>query len=260
MNLVHSPNPAVWRAWPGARDGAAPLAFIHRLHTRDEEVYRIEENCFAEHRAPPACRGGAGGAVLYTAGFGWQMETSGAITDLLHRMQRGEHAASQQLGTLIYRELRRIAARCMRGERPGHTLQPTALVNEAILHLLGADVPWRDRAHFYAVAARQMRNILVDHARSRGREKRGGGAVRVPLEDAGEIAAPLDMDLVALDDALAALAKFDSRKHDVVELHYFGGLSIEETANATGVSPKTVQRELRLAEAWLHHAMRGPSS
>lgn len=237
-----------------------PAAELWPLRTPDKEVYRTERNRLAERRALPAYPGEAGGAAVLTAGFACPMEASGAITDLLHRMQRGEHAASQQLGTLIYRELRRIAARCMRGERPGHTLQPTALVNEAILHLLGADVPWRDRAHFYAVAARQMRNILVDHARSRGREKRGGGAVRVPLEDAGEIAAPLDMDLVALDDALKALARFDPRKHDVVELHYFGGLSIEETANATGVSPKTVQRELRLAEAWLHHAMRGPSS
>ena len=148
----------------------------------------------------------------------------------------------------------------MRGERPGHTLQPTALVNEAILRLIGADVPWQDRAHFYAVAARQMRNILVDHARSRERDKRGGAAVHVSLEEAGEIAAPLDMNLVALDDALKDLAKFDRRKHDMVELHYFGGMSIDETAQAMDVSPKTVQRELRLAESWLHRAMRGSSS
>jgi len=187
------------------------------------------------------------------------MEASGAITDLLHRVQCGEHAASDELYSLVYQELRRIAGYCIRGERPNHTLQPTALVNEAVLRLLGADVPWRDRAHFYAVAARQMRNILVDHARRRSRAKRGSAAVHVPLDDAGEIAAPLEMDLVALDDALASLAKFDSRKHDMLELHYFGGLSIEETAHAMGVSAKTVQRELRLAEAWLHQAMRGPS-
>lgn len=148
----------------------------------------------------------------------------------------------------------------MRGERPGHTLQPTALVNEAILRLFGADVPWQDRAHFYAVAARQMRNILVDHARRGGRDKRGGPVVHVPLDEAGEIAAPLDGDLVALDDALKDLARFDQRKHDMVELHYFGGLSIDETAQATGVSPKTVQRELRLAESWLNSVMRGSIS
>jgi RNA polymerase sigma-70 factor (ECF subfamily) len=185
------------------------------------------------------------------------MDAAGAITDLLHRVQRGERAASDELGALVHRELRRIAGACMRGERSGHTLQPTALVNEAVLRLLGADVPWRDRAHFYAVAARQMRNILVDHARSRGRAKRGGAAARVPLEEAGDIAAPFDMDIVALDEALAALARLDARKHDMVELHYFGGLSIEETARVAGVSAKTVQRELRLAEAWLHRALEG---
>jgi RNA polymerase sigma factor (TIGR02999 family) len=259
MNLARFAILPAWQAWPAPPGPAVPPACVHRLRTGDKEVYRIEQNRFAEHCAPPTCPWEAGGAALYTTGWGCPMEASGAITDLLHRVQRGEHAASQQLGTLIYQELRRIAARCMRGERPGHTLQPTSLVNEAVLRLLGADVPWRDRAHFYAVAARQMRNILVDHARSRGRAKRGGAAVHVPLEEAGEIAAPLDTDLVALDDALAALAKFDSRKHDMVELHYFGGLSIEETAQATGVSPKTVQRELRLAEAWLQQVLRGPS-
>lgn len=237
-----------------------PAAELWLLHTRDEEVYRTERNRFAERRALSAGSGKAGGEAVPTAGVACPMEASGAITDLLHRMQRGDRAALEQLSTLIYHELRRIAARCMRGERPDHTLQPTALVNEAILRLVGTEVPWRDRVHFYAVAARQMRNILVDHARRRSRDKRGGGMVCVPLEDAGEIAAPLDMDLVALDGALKDLAKFDPRKHDMVELHYFGGLSIEETAQATGVSPKTVQRELRLAEAWLHHAMSGPSS
>jgi len=195
------------------------------------------------------------GAAALTRGVLFSMEASSPVTDLLYRTQRGDRDALEQLSTLVYQELRRIAARCMRSERPDHTLQPTALVNEAILRLVGADVPWQDRAHFYAVAARQMRNILVDHARSRGRGKRGGDAVRVPLEDAGELAAPLDRDLVALDDALKDLAKFDQRKHDMVELHYFGGLSMEETAQAMEVSPKTVQRELRLAESWLHRAM-----
>ena len=201
-----------------------------------------------------------GGTAVVKKGVLCQMEASGAITDLLHRTQRGDRDALEQLSALVYHELRRIAARSMRGERPGHTLQPTALVNEAILRLIGADVPWQDRAHFYAVAARQMRNILVDHARSRSRDKRGAAAAHVSLEEAGEIATPLDGDLVALDDALKDLAKFDRRKHDMVELHYFGGLSIDETAQVTGVSPKTVQRELRLAESWLHRVICGPSS
>jgi RNA polymerase sigma factor (TIGR02999 family) len=202
----------------------------------------------------------AGGTAALTTGVLYPMDASGAITDLLHRTQRGDRDALEQLSGLVYHELRRIAARSMRGERPGHTLQPTALVNEAILRLIGADVPWQDRAHFYAVAARQMRNILVDHARGRGRDKRGAAAAHVPLDEAGEIATPIDEDLVALDDALKDLAKFDRRKHDMVELHYFGGLSIDETAQVTGVSPKTVQRELRLAESWLHRVICGPSS
>ncbi len=202
----------------------------------------------------------ASGTAALIPGVLCPMEASGAITDLLHRTQRGDRHALEQLSALVYQELRRIATRSMRGERPGHTLQPTALVNEAILRLIGADVRWQDRAHFFAVAARQMRNILVDHARSRGRDKRGGAAAHVPLEEAGEVAVPLDSSLVALDDALKDLAKFDRRKHDMVELHYFGGLSIDETAQATGVSPKTVQRELRLAESWLHSVMRGSTS
>lgn len=184
------------------------------------------------------------------------MEAPGPVTDLLRSAQQGDRDAVEQVSSLVYRELRRIAARAMRGERPNHTLQPTALVNEAMLRLIGADVPWQDRTHFYAVAARQMRNILVDHARNRTRNKRGAGAVHVPLDQAGEIAAPADGDLVALDDALKDLARFDARKHAMVELHYFGGLSIEETAQAVGVSAKTVQRELRLAESWLHNVMR----
>ena len=185
------------------------------------------------------------------------MDDSGAITDLLHRMRDGERAASERLSALVYQELRRIAERCMRGERPGHTLQPTALVNEAMMRLLPANLAWRDRGHFYAVAARQMRHILVDHARRRMRSKRGANVVIVPLDATHDVAAPLNLDLVALDDALNALGRFDSRKHSIVELHYFGGLSIDETASAMDVSPKTVQRELRIAEAWLHHAMTG---
>lgn len=178
-----------------------------------------------------------------------------AITTLLHRAQQGERKALEQVSSLVYRELHRIAGRCMRSERPEHTLQTTALVHEALLRLFGANVPWRDRGHFYAVAARQMRRILVDHARHRRRQKRGGDFQQVPLEDAGEVAGPDRMNLVELDEALRALASFDQRKHDIVELHYFGGLTIDETAAALGVSLKTVQLDLRFAEAWLHHAL-----
>lgn len=181
-----------------------------------------------------------------------------AITALLHRVQQGEREALDQVSTLVYQELHRIAARFMRSERPGHTLQTTALVHEALLRLFGADVPWRNRGHFYAVAARQMRRILVDHARHRRRYKRGGNLRPVPLEDAAEVAAPDQMDLVELDEALRALGSVDQRKHDIVELHYFGGLTIDETAGALGVSPKTVQLELRFAEAWLHYALHTP--
>jgi RNA polymerase sigma factor (TIGR02999 family) len=158
---------------------------------------------------------------------------------------------------LIHRELQQIARRCMAGERAGHSLQATALVNEAYLRLVDAsDVQWHDRAHFLAVAARVMRRILVDHARARVSQKRGGGAARVVFDDALIVAEDSRQDFVALDDALEALAKFDERKSRVIELRFFGGLSVEETASVLKVGPDTVMRDWRLARAWLRGEMR----
>ena len=158
---------------------------------------------------------------------------------------------------LVERELHAIARRCMAGERPGHSLQATALVNETYLRLVDVQrVKWKDRLHFLAVGARLMRRILVDHARARGYQKRGGGAARVTFDEGLVVAAP-GHDLVALDDALEALAKFDNRKSRVIELRFFGGLSVDETASALNVSADTVMRDWRLAKAWLLREMRG---
>jgi RNA polymerase sigma-70 factor, ECF subfamily len=162
---------------------------------------------------------------------------------------------------LVHRELHRIAGRCMAGERAGHSLQATVLVNEAYLRLVDAkDVAWRDRAHFLAVAARVMRRILVDHARTRRAEKRGGQATHVTFDEALIVANDQREDFVALDDALEALAAFDERKSRVVELRFFGGLSVEETASVLKVSPATVMGDWRLAKAWLQREMRGERS
>jgi RNA polymerase sigma factor (TIGR02999 family) len=145
----------------------------------------------------------------------------------------------------------------MAGERPGHSLQATALVNEAYLRLVNADVAWQDRAHFLAVAARVMRRILVDHARSRQYQKRGGAAARVTLDEALIVAAEPDQDFVALDEALTALAVVDARKSRVVEMRFFGGLTLEETAEALQVSRDTVKRDWRMAKLWLLRELRG---
>jgi RNA polymerase sigma factor (TIGR02999 family) len=152
----------------------------------------------------------------------------------------------------IYDDLRKLAARYLRGERAGHTLQPTALVHDAYLRLAGRDVvTWQNRAQLFAVAAQAMRHALVDHARGRLREKRGGGAIRVTLDDEALGAGEPDADLVALDDALRALEALDPQKSRVVELRYFGGLTIEETARVLALSPATVKRDWTLARAWL---------
>jgi RNA polymerase sigma-70 factor (ECF subfamily) len=159
---------------------------------------------------------------------------------------------------LVHQELHQIARRCMAGERVGHSLQATALVNEAYVRLVdGTVVEWHDRAHFLAVAARIMRRILVDYARARGARKRGGGDARVTFDEALVVTAGARENFVALDDALEALAKFDERKSRVVELRFFGGLSVEETAAVLKVSVDTVMRDWRLAKAWLQVEMRG---
>jgi RNA polymerase sigma-70 factor (ECF subfamily) len=166
--------------------------------------------------------------------------------------------ALEQLVSQVHGELHRIARRCMAGERVGHSLQATALVNQAYLRLVDIQrVNWQDRGHFLAVAARMMRRVLIDFARSRGMHKRGGGAARVTFDEGLQVTNEPRTDLIALDDAMQALAKFDERKSQVVELRFFGGLSVEETAAILQVSPNTVLRDWRLAKAWLFSEMRG---
>ena len=185
------------------------------------------------------------------------MTAPGSVTGLLLAWGNGDEAALGRLLPLVERELHRIAQRCMAGERAGHSLQATALVNEAYLRLVDAQhVNWQDRAHFLAMSARLMRRILVDAARSKRYQKRGAGAVKVTLDEALMPPKPAGHDLVALDDALKALAKFDERKSKVVELRFFGGLSVEETASVLGVSVDTVMRDWKLAKAWLLKELR----
>ena len=182
--------------------------------------------------------------------------SSHAVTELLLEWRQGEQAALERLVPLVYAELRRIAHRYMNRERIGHTLQTTDLVNEAYLRLIDASqVRWHDRAHFFAISAQLMRRILVDFARSRRYLKRGGGAQKVSFDEALAVSPGQGRDLVALNDALEALAMKDNRKSRVVELRFFGGLSVEETAAVLGVSVDTVHRDWRLAKAWLSREM-----
>ena len=181
------------------------------------------------------------------------------ITGLLLAWRGGNEQALDRLAPLVYDELRRLARCHMRGERPGHTLQPTALANEAYLRLIDAQqIQWHDRAHFFAMASRLMRRVLVDHARAHRADKRGGHDVRVSLDRALGLAARGDsLDLVALDDALDTLAKLDERKSEVVELRFFGGLNVEETATVLKVSSDTVTRDWNFAKSWLRRELRG---
>jgi RNA polymerase sigma factor (TIGR02999 family) len=168
--------------------------------------------------------------------------------------ERGE--TPEFLVALLYKELRRLAAGCLRRERPNHTLQPTALVNEAYLRLAAQNQPeWNDRVRFLAVASHLMREVLIDYARTRNRAKRGGGLAPICIEDAGQLAAAAEVDLLALDEALDRLERIDSQQRRIVELRYFGGLSIEETAQVLGISPATVKREWRTAKSWLHREL-----
>ncbi len=173
-------------------------------------------------------------------------------TVLLEAWAQGDQAAFNELLPLVHDELRRLAQRHMNHERTGHTLQATALVHEAYLRLIDVNrVQWQNRAHFFAMASRAMRRILVDSARARKYQKRGGGALKVSFDQALTVAVEPDQDLVALDDALSALAQVDRRKSQVVEMRFFGGLSVEETATALHVSADTVMRDWRLAKVWL---------
>jgi RNA polymerase sigma factor (TIGR02999 family) len=179
------------------------------------------------------------------------------VTDLLLEWRRGDRAALDRLMPLVYEEMRRLARLHMKRERKDHTLQPTALVHEAFARLIDADIPWNDRAHFYAVAATTMRRILVEHARRAGRAKRGGGEENLALDEALAVGDAPDAEILALDRALDRLAKFDARKAKTVELHYFGGMSYDEGAAVLEISAATFHRELRLARAWLQRELAG---
>jgi len=190
-----------------------------------------------------------------------QEASSNEVTLLLRAWGEGDAQALDRLTPLVYQELHRIARGYMARERPGHTLQTTALVNEAYVRLVDArQVTWQDRAHFFAVCARAMRRILVDHARSRGYLKRGGGKVRVQFDEASGMAWSADSDLLELDEALDRLSALDSRKGKVIEMRFFGGLSVEETAEALRISPETVMRDWKLARAWLYRELSASQS
>jgi RNA polymerase sigma-70 factor, ECF subfamily len=181
------------------------------------------------------------------------------VSLLLQAWSEGDRGALEKLTPIVYQELRRLARHYMRQERPGHSLQTTALVHEAYLRLVDYKrMQWQNRAHFFAVSAQAMRRILVDHAR-RHNLKRGAGIAHVSLDDTAVVGAGLAKNLVALDDAMNALAKFDPRKAQVVELRFFGGLSVEEVAEVLHVSPVTVMRDWSTARAWLHREMSGKS-
>jgi len=179
--------------------------------------------------------------------------TGDNLTGLLIEWRQGDKTALDRITPLVYDELRRIAHRYVQREREGHTLQTTALVNEAYLRLAGQQrIDWQNRSHFFAVTAQVMRHILIDHARRRHFTKHGGGARQVSLEDAALMSQERAAELIALDEALDELAKLDQRKSRVVELRYFGGLSLEETAEVLEVSLMTVRRDWRVAKAWLY--------
>lgn len=189
---------------------------------------------------------------------GGTMTSSHRITGLLHAWRQGDEAALAELTPLVHAELRTLARAYMRRERPDHSLQATGLVNECFVRLLQTrTVQWQDRAHFFALSARLMRRILVDVARARRYRKRGGGAEHVPFDDE-RLAVEPGRDLVALDDALAALATIDERKSQVVEMRFFGGLTNEEAAEILGVSAKTVMREWQVAKVWLLRELAWP--
>ena len=178
------------------------------------------------------------------------------MTQLLIDWGNGNKEALDKLTPIVYSELHKLAESYLRRERNAATLQPTALVHEAYIRLVAQDLPdWQSRAHFFGVAAQLMRQILVDNARKHRSEKRGGGAAKVPLTEALSFTPERSSDVIALDDALTALAAVDERKCKIIELRFFGGLSVEETAQALGISVATIGREQRLAEAWLHREM-----
>ena len=186
-------------------------------------------------------------------------EAPGDVTVLLRKVRLGQTDAADDLIRVVYQELRRIAGAYMRDERPSHTLQPTALVNEAWLRLVDqTQVDWRDRAHFFGVAAQMMRRVLVDHARAHLTSKRGGGAEVLNLDWIEIEASPWKLEeILAVHEALSRLSQFDPQQAQIVEMHYFAGMTVKETAEALGVSPRTVDREWAMASAWLRRELSG---
>lgn len=182
--------------------------------------------------------------------------TAHEITQLLRAWNEGDQTALEKLAPLVYAELHRLARGYMRGERPGHVLQSTALINEAWLRLIDwKNIEWHNRAHFFGVAARMMRRILVDFARERGAARRGGSAERVALEEAVLVSADRGAEILALDETLSRLAEIDERKCQIVEMRFFGGMGVDETAEVLELSPRTVKREWNLARAWLYREL-----
>ena len=179
------------------------------------------------------------------------------VTVLLHNWRQGDQAALGQIAEIVDRELRRLAASYLRRERPGHTLQPTALVNEAFVRLVAQNArqTWESRSHFVAIAAQHMRQILVDYARRRRAAKRGSGITMISLDDARAASNPRSIDLLALDEALRKLAEVDPRKARAMEMKFFGGLEMAEIADVLGISVKTVEKDVRLGAAWLRSAL-----
>lgn len=177
------------------------------------------------------------------------------VTQLLQKWAGGDKSALDELLPVVYDQLRRLAASCLRSERPGHTLRATDLVHEAYLRLVNSDVACQDRVHFYAVSARVLRRILVDHAKTKNRQKRGGEFEKIPLDDAIMIGPQADRGILELDDALKRLADQDQRKSDLIEMLFFGGLTYDEAAAALKISPATVHRELTMAKAWLYREL-----
>jgi RNA polymerase sigma-70 factor (ECF subfamily) len=188
-------------------------------------------------------------------GFHIMPEDKQLVTRLLQEWSGGNKEALDTLMPLVYQQLRKLASRCLRDERPDHTLRATALVNEAYLRLVDAKVDWQNRVHFFAIAARLLRRILVDHAKARNSQKRGLGAEKIPLDEAVLVSPAASLGLIELDEALKRLASHDERKSEIVELLFFGGLTYDETAAALNISPATVHRELTMAKAWLHREL-----
>jgi RNA polymerase sigma factor (TIGR02999 family) len=177
------------------------------------------------------------------------------VTQLLHEWSGGNKQALDELMPVVYDQLRKVAANCLRSERPDHTLPATALVNEAYMRLVDSNVAWQDRVHFYALSARILRRILVDHAKSNNRQKRGGKFEKIPLDEAVLVGPGAERGIVELDEALQRLAFHDQRKSELIELLFFGGLTYDEAAAALKISPATVHRELTLAKAWLYREL-----